>query len=172
MARSSSAPFIQSCEPTEPPAPNTTDETSAFTASIRSDSFSYGLSARTTTAPKSAPAVARKRTSFSVHWPYLPVAMLSSEPEENATMAFGSSVRVVLNRLMATAPMPPGMKLTCIGVSNWPCRPVCATRQVKSKPPPGCAGAMHSGLVISAANAGVARPATMIAAAAVLKSFM
>src|SRR6056297_3281085 len=67
-------------------------------------------------------------------------------PVEAATIRFGSSGRLVITLAKATAPTPPGMLVVCTVPSTKPssARSLPTVRQVKSQPPPGLAGAMHS----------------------------
>ena len=124
-------------------------------------------------APEVFLAAASQRTrSKSKPLPNLPCAMLSTDPALNATMGLGSRRRVVSMCAIATAPMPPGLNVTRIGVSRIPASvsESLAIRHVRSKPPPGLAGAIHSGRAGVTPSAAVDRESTHPAASSMASS--
>ncbi len=117
----------------------------------------------TMTTPTSAPSIATQRTA-SAPAGYLFWAIWVMPTVLAATIRFGSSPRLAVTLANATAPTAPAMLVTCIGLASSfsSTSSLPTVRHVKSQPPPGLAGAMHSvfcGVKAISGRATAARPA-------------
>ncbi len=121
----------------------------------------------------SVPSMASQRI-VSTPLGYLPWAIWVMPTVLVATIRFSSSARLPATFANATAPTPPGMLVTFTGSSTRPssCSSLPTERQVKSQPPPGSEGAMHStlpwGSKAMAFPAPTVRAATAISVSGVL----